>query len=99
MLVLLMANIIVGTVIHIVGKKINNTKLNNVADILLKHGTVTLVLFNLFNISFSAGVEWRYAYIQTPETSLSNVFICLCLIGLAVLVVLMEFVCNEQGFG
>jgi hypothetical protein len=27
----------------------------------MKQGFVTLVLFNIFNISFSAGVHWKYA--------------------------------------
>lgn len=27
----------------------------------LKQGLITLILFNSFNLSFSAGVHWRYA--------------------------------------
>jgi hypothetical protein len=42
-------------------KIIQNDKLKKLALRLLKQGFITLVLFNIFNISFSAGVHWKYA--------------------------------------
>ena len=38
--------------------KVSNCK--KVGKRLLKEGIITLVLFNIFNISFSAGIYWKY---------------------------------------
>jgi hypothetical protein len=35
--------------------------MEKLALIFLKQGFITLVMFNIFNISFSAGVHWKYA--------------------------------------
>jgi hypothetical protein len=45
----------------LIAKKIENEKLRKVSLRLLKQGFITLVLFNIFNISFSAGVHFKYA--------------------------------------
>ena len=45
----------------LIAKKIQNEKLRKVSLRLLKQGFITLVLFNIFNISFSAGVHFKYA--------------------------------------
>ena len=34
---------------------------------LLKQGSITLILFNVFNIAFSAGVNWKYSNPQDPN--------------------------------
>jgi hypothetical protein len=35
--------------------------LKKIALRLMKQGFITFVIFNIFNISFSAGVHWKYA--------------------------------------
>ena len=45
----------------LVAKKIQNEKLIKVSMILLKQGFMALIIFNIFNIAFSAGVHFKYA--------------------------------------
>lgn len=47
--------------LYLVGKFQVREKLEAIGLRLLKQGFITLVLFNIFNIAFSAGVHWKYA--------------------------------------
>jgi hypothetical protein len=51
----------ISIIILLIAKKIQNEKLIKVSMILLKQGFMTLILFNIFNIAFSAGVHFKYA--------------------------------------
>jgi hypothetical protein len=46
---------------YCVSKIKDNLKLFRVSKRLLKQGFITIVLFNIFNISYSAGIHFKYA--------------------------------------
>ena len=48
---------------------------------LLKQGATTLILFNAFNISFSAGVNWKYLSSNDPYY-ITNLIISGCILAI-----------------
>ena len=42
----------------------------------MKQGFITFVIFNIFNISFSAGVHWKYANPNDDGYILSSIILC-----------------------
>jgi hypothetical protein len=42
----------------------------------MKQGFITLVIFNIFNISFSAGVHWKFANPNDDGYILSSIILC-----------------------
>jgi hypothetical protein len=56
----LFAELLLATVLFLGGKLADKRKLQNVGTMLLKQGFITLVLFTSFNISFSAGIHFKY---------------------------------------
>ena len=48
-------------IFYIVFTLAGKTTLQSFSKKLLKQGSITLILFNCFNWSFSAGVHWKYA--------------------------------------
>ena len=61
MLLVLFGELLVSLAMYIVSKITRSHKLRKLSLRFLKQGFVTLVLFNAFNIAFSAGVHWKYA--------------------------------------
>ena len=61
MLLVLFGELLVSLAMYIVSKITRSDKLRKLSLRFLKQGFVTLVLFNAFNIAFSAGVHWKYA--------------------------------------
>jgi hypothetical protein len=61
MLCFLLGKLMISITLFLIAKKIQNGKLMKVSMRLLKQGFMTLVLFNIFNIAFSAGVHFKYA--------------------------------------
>jgi hypothetical protein len=61
MLIVLFGEFVIAFILYIVAKVAINNRLQKLSLRLMKQGFVTLVLFNIFNISFSAGVHWKYA--------------------------------------
>ena len=61
MLLVLFGELLVSLAMYIVSKITLSDKLRKLSLRFLKQGFVTLVLFNVFNIAFSAGVHWKYA--------------------------------------
>ena len=60
MIFVLVAELLVGLALFFIGKLMVSKKPLYVGKLLLKQGFLTLIIFNSFNISFSAGVEWKY---------------------------------------
>jgi hypothetical protein len=65
---------------------------------LLKQGLITLILFNAFNISFSAGVHWRYADPTDEYYMRSSILMGLSLLLIVFGTVTMQFT-NQQTYG
>ena len=61
MLLVLFGELLVSLAMYIVSKITRSDKLRKLSLRFLKQGFVTLILFNAFNIAFSAGVHWKYA--------------------------------------
>lgn len=89
MLFVLFGELIIALTIFIVGKIVKNKKVIKLALRLLKQGFVTLVLFNIFNIAFSAGVHWKYASPTDEGYVLSSVILFGTLAAMVISVVAM----------
>lgn len=57
---------------------------------LLKQGFITLVLFNIFNIAYSAGVHWKYAVPTDEGYILSSIVLFGTLAAMVISVAAME---------
>lgn len=83
MLFVLLAEVVVAGIAYIVAKLAHSQKVQYYSLYFLKQGTITLILFNCFNISFSAGVHWKYAQPTDEHYLLSSVVLA---VSLAVMV-------------
>ena len=63
---------------------------------LLKQGFTTLVLFNIFNISFSAGVHWKYASPNDGNYILSTLILVGTLLAAVVSVLAIELTAKKD---
>jgi uncharacterized protein (DUF486 family) len=61
MIFILYGELILSLALYLIAKKVQNVKFLKVSLRLLKQGFITLVLFNIFSIAFSAGIHWKYA--------------------------------------
>jgi hypothetical protein len=61
MIFILYGELILSLALYLIAKKVQNVKFLKVSLRLLKQGFITLVLFNILNIAFSAGIHWKYA--------------------------------------
>lgn len=57
----------------------------------MKQGLITLVLFNIFNFAFSAGVHWKYASPADEGYAISTGVLAVTLATMLISVVAMEF--------
>lgn len=64
-------------------------RLKQYSVILLKQGFLTLVMFNIFNISYSAGIHWRYADSNDPNYFINSLALYLSLLGALITVVIL----------
>jgi hypothetical protein len=55
--------------------------LNKIALYLLKSGFLTLLIFNIFNICFSAGIHWKHGSSQDYLYSIDNLLIAVLIIS------------------
>ncbi len=89
---------ILAVVVFLVGKLSQSTKAKRIGLRLLKQGFVTLVLFNILNISFSAGVHWKYADPTHPGYTISSLILYGTLIAMVAAVFAMELT-DRQDYG
>ena len=81
---------------YLASKIAKNDKLKTVSLRLLKQGFVTLILFNIFNISFSAGVHWKYASPHDDNYIMSTLILVGTLLAAVVSVLAMELTAKED---
>jgi hypothetical protein len=81
---------------YLASKIAKNDKLKTVSLRLLKQGFVTLILFNIFNISFSAGVHWKYASPNDDSYIISTLILVGTLLAAVVSVLAMELTAKED---
>lgn len=60
-LFLTLFELVLSIVLLIIAHISNNAKLKHIALRLLKEGSLTLIIFSSFAISFFAGIHWKYA--------------------------------------
>jgi hypothetical protein len=80
----------------IISKIIRNDKLKKLSLRLLKQGFITLVLFNIFNISFSAGLHWKYASPEDNNYIISSIILAGTLLAMVVSVFAMELTAKDD---
>jgi len=56
----------------------------------MKQGFITLVIFNIFNISFSAGVHWKYANPNDDGYILSSIILYGTIVAMIMAVFALE---------
>ena len=56
MLLVMIVTLMLGLALQITEKMHKNEKLNYIGKTILKQGLMTLVIFNIYNVSFSAGI-------------------------------------------
>lgn len=61
MLLVMFVELLVSLAIWAVGKIKKSENVLKLGQRLLKEGFITLVMFNTFNIAFSAGIHWKYS--------------------------------------
>jgi hypothetical protein len=96
MLLLLIVEFLVGLVMYVVAIKTNREKLRQIALRLMKQGFITLVLFNIFNIAFSAGVHWKYASPSDPGYAGSSFVLYGTLLAMVAAVIAMELTGKDE---
>ncbi len=89
MLSFLLGVLIISIIMLLIAKNIQNEKFRKVSLRLLKQGFMTLVLFNIFNISFSAGVHFKYSNPEDDSYGVSTFIIILTLFIIVVSVFAM----------
>jgi hypothetical protein len=80
----------------ITSKIIRNEKLKKLSLRLLKQGFITLVLFNVFNISFSAGIHWKYASPEDSNYLISCIILAGALLAMIASVFAMELTSTDD---
>ena len=60
MIILLFLELLIGFVLYKITNFNWSAKLSEISQRMLKEGFITLVMFNILNISFSAGIHWKY---------------------------------------
>lgn len=96
MLFLLFGWFIATVLFYIVSKLVGKTKVQEIALRLLKQGFITLVLFNIFNVSFSAGVHWKYGSPSDDGYAVSSFILYGTLIAMIVSVAALELTDPEH---
>lgn len=79
MLLVMFVELLVSLAIWAVGKIKKSENVLKLGQRLLKEGFITLVMFNTFNIAFSAGIHWKYFDYYDPLSIFSFFILCLTL--------------------
>lgn len=74
----------VTIIMYFISKILLNPKFQDIAKKFMKQGFVTFLMFNIFNISYSAGLHWKYADPETEGYFFSSV-VLYSILGFAVL--------------
>ena len=99
MLFITLGELIVSGCIILVGHVITKQKVKRFGKYLIKQGFLTLALFSIFNISFSAATQWKYAdSTQDEYYYISSVLLYLSLISILGIVIALE-VTKRKEFG
>jgi hypothetical protein len=97
MVILMFGFIFLSLVVYVISICIHTKKLKHYASILLKQGSITLVLFNCFNVSFSAGIHWKHAEHTDSYYVLSSVMLIASVILMLSAAIAMRF--SKVGYG
>ena len=96
MLFILFGELIFSLIVYVAGKLASNEKAQKIGKRLLKQGFITLVLFNIFNISFSAGVHLKYADPKDEGYFYSSILLFTTIAAMIISVVVMELTAEED---
>lgn len=89
MILTMIGHLFMTFVLYLVARFTSNEKLRYFTLHFLKQGFVTLILFNSFNIAFSAGVHFKYSDPNSPHYMLSCGAMALALLGMVAAVFAM----------
>ena len=97
MYILLAVEFIVGIVLLIISKVFSIKKGRKIGKHLLKEGFLTLILFNIFNISFSAGLHWKYA--ESTSDSISSTILLYAILAIILFTFLALETTKKKEYG
>jgi hypothetical protein len=90
--------LLVGLLFYVIANVIHHPKLHSFSSFFLKQGLITVILFNCFNISFSAGIHWKYAKPTDSYYILSWMILVASAVLIAVSTTVMQLT-NSIGYG
>lgn len=68
MLILTLMEIITASILIAVGRFVpQQSRLSSVGEVMLKKYLLTMVLFSLYNVTFSTGITFRYGSASTDD--------------------------------
>ena len=89
----------VGLVLRTLGTRYKKATVSGIGLFLYKQGFITMVMFNCYNISFSAAVQWKYVSASaTPLYIFSTIVLYICF-GLMVAGILSIQCLSRNGYG
>lgn len=65
---------------------------------MLKQGFISILFFNVFNVAFSAGIDFKYSQATASTRALNILVIILSFAALAISIVVMELA-KSEGYG
>ena len=76
----MLGELIVSSIIYFIGKFSLMTNLQKIGLRLLKQGFITMLMFNSFNLSFSAGAHLQFAEYNQQAYTEGVVLIVICVL-------------------
>lgn len=93
---LLFAELTISFALYLIGKLTTKPKVKKIGLHFLKQGFITLVLFNAFNIAFSAGIHLKLANPNDSGYAASTAILFITLICIVLSVFAMEITRKEE---
>ena len=90
--------IVIGLLLMVFSIAFNSQKVKKAGIFILKEVMITFLLFNCYNIAFSAGIHWRYASPDDDLYILSSLSLY-CALTLALIGILSLQLSSKKGYG
>lgn len=98
MVFLLFLHLSICLITFLISRRLRSNRLRSVCLTFLKQGFITLLLFSLFNLSYSTGLDYRYAVPSDEGYLLSKVFMGATLATITIFCFALE-VSGPQHYG
>ena len=86
-------------IVYSIGKHFAIDKVRSMGRMLLKQGFLTLLLFNAFNFSFSAGIDWNFSKKPSEQFEYGSDFALYFSLILTAIGVVSLVIFSSKGYG